>query len=377
MQECYLDNSATTKPCERAKEMMIFALENCWGNPSSLHDKGIEADELLQKGRKAVAASLGCNEKEVFFTSGGTEGNNLAIFGAAYAAKRKGNRVITTAVEHPSVQKAFDRLENEGFEVIRLRPDKYGKVNPAELKEAINEKTVLISMMYVNNEVGTIEPVEEISKAVKLKGAPALIHIDAVQAFGKLPFSVKKLGADLVTISSHKIHGPKGVGAIYIKEGTKLHPVAVGGGQEKDIRPGTEAMPAIAGFTGAVESLRVKESLEKVTFLRNSFVEKLSATDGVTVNSPADALPYIVNVSLHKLNSETVLNFLSASGVYVSSGSACSKGHKSPVLTAMGIDDELINSSLRISLSRYTTEEELQICAELFEKALKNLAKRR
>ena len=375
--ECYLDNSATTKPCKKAVENMLYAVENCWGNPSSLHDKGIDADEMLLKARRAVAKSLSCDEKEIFFTSGGTEGNNLAIFGAAYKNRRKGNRVITTSVEHPSVGKAFDRLESEGFEVIRLKTDSFGRVSKDELFEAVNDKTILVSMMYVNNEVGAIEPVEEIARAVKLKNASALIHVDAVQAYGKLPINVRKLGADLLTVSSHKIHGPKGVGALYIKNGTKLQPVAVGGGQEKDIRPGTEPMPAIMGFMGAVESLTVKESLEKITALRDSFVEKLENTQGITVNSPDDALPYIVNISLQKLNSETVLNFMSGMGIYVSSGSACSKGHKSPVLTAMGLSDEIINSSLRVSLSKYTTEEELDFFVETAEKALRTLAKRR
>lgn len=377
MSECYLDNSATTKPCKKAVENMLYALETCWGNPSSLHDKGIEADELLLKARKAVASALSANEKEIYFTSGGTEGNNLAIFGAAYKNRRKGNRVITTAVEHPSVQKAFDRLQNEGFEVVRLKTDPFGRVRKEELYEAIDEKTVLVSMMYVNNEVGAIEPVEEIRKAVRFKNSPALIHVDAVQAFGKLPINVRTLGADLVTISSHKIHGPKGVGAIYIRDGVKLQSVAVGGGQERDIRPGTEAMPAIAGFLGAVESLTVKESLQKITELRDGFQEKLRSVEGITVNSPDDALPYIVNLSLNKLNSETVLNFMSGMGIYVSSGSACSKGHKSPVLTAMGLSDEIINSSIRVSLSRYTTEEELDMFVGACEKALKTLAKRR
>ncbi|MBR2418768.1 MAG: cysteine desulfurase, partial [Clostridia bacterium] len=364
MSECYLDNSATTKPCKKAVENMLYALETCWGNPSSLHDKGIEADELLLKARKAVALALSANEKEIYFTSGGTEGNNLAIFGAAYKNRRKGNRVITTAVEHPSVQKAFDRLQSEGFEVVRLKTDPFGRVSKEDLYEAIDEKTVLVSMMYVNNEVGAIEPVEEIRKAVKFKNSPALIHVDAVQAFGKLPINVRTLGADLVTISSHKIHGPKGVGAIYIRDGVKLQSVAVGGGQERDIRPGTEAMPAIAGFLGAVESLTVKESLQKLTKLRDEFTDKLRSVEGITVNSPDDALPYIVNLSLNKLNSETVLNFMSGMGIYVSSGSACSKGHKSPVLTAMGLSDEIINSSIRVSLSRYTTEEELDAFVE-------------
>ncbi len=375
--ECYLDNSATTKPCKKAVEMMTYALENCWGNPSSLHEKGIEASELLLKARKRIAKELCCSEKEIFFTSGGTEGNNLAIFSGARAGKRKGNRVITTSLEHPSVSKAFDRLQNEGFEVIRLKSDSFGKVDINELKEAVNEKTILISMMYVNNEVGSIQPVEEIAKIVKLKKAPALIHIDAVQAFGKLPINVKKTGADFLTVSSHKIHGPKGVGAIYIKEGTKITGVAVGGGQEKDVRPGTESMPAIAGFFGAAESLDTKKNLERITALRDDFILKLKATEGITVNSPDDALPYIINIALEKLNSETVLNFLSDRGIYVSSGSACSKGHKSPVLTAMGLSDDIINSSIRVSLSRYTTKEELDLLLSECKNALKTLFKRK
>lgn len=372
----YLDNSATTKVCEKAKKNMIDALESCWGNPSSLHEKGIEADNLLLKAREAVAKTLSCEKEEIFFTSGGTEGNNLAVFGAAYANKRKGNRVITSAVEHPSVQKAFDRLEKEGFEVIRIGTDSKGRLDFAALSDAINEKTVLVSIMAVNNEVGAVQPIGEIAALIKRKKSPALFHIDAVQAFGKIPLNVKKLGADLMTVSSHKIHGPKGVGALFVKKGTKLTPVAVGGGQERDIRPGTEPMPAIAGFMGAVEELTVKASLEKITLLRDSFTKKLTEREGVVINSPDDSLPYIVNISLPGYRSETLLNFLSDCGIYVSSGSACAKGHKSHVLTAMKLPDGLIDSSLRISLSRFTTEEELDYFLIMLDKAMKAIMKK-
>ncbi len=372
----YLDNSATTKVCETAKKNMLFALENCWGNPSSLHDKGIEADTLLLKARVTVAKMLCCEKEEIIFTSGGTESNNLAIFGTAYANRRKGNRVITSAVEHPSVQKAFDRLEKEGFEVIRIGTDLKGTLDTEALTEAIDEKTVLVSVMAVNNEVGAIEPVDRIASMIKLKNSPAIFHIDAVQAFGKIPLNAKKLGADLITVSSHKIHGPKGVGALFIKKGTKLTPVAVGGGQEKDIRPGTEPMPAIAGFMGAVEELTVKSSLEKVTSLRDSFIQEIRKREGIVINSPKNALPYIVNISVPGYRSETLLNFLSDSGIYVSSGSACAKGHKSHVLTAMGLSDSLIDSSLRISLSRFTTEEELNLFLETIDKAMKVIIKK-
>ncbi len=372
----YLDNSATTKVCEKAKKNMIDALESCWGNPSSLHEKGIEADALLLKARETVAKALSCERDEIIFTGGGTEGNNLAVFGAAFANKRKGNRVITSAVEHPSVQKAFDRLEREGFEVIRIGTDKSGIIDLSALEDAVNERTVLVSIMAVNNEVGAIQPVDKIASVIKRKNSPALFHIDAVQAFGKIPLNVKKLGADLMTVSSHKIHGPKGVGALFIKKGTRLTPVAVGGGQERDIRPGTEPMPAIAGFMGAVEELSIKASLGKITALRDSFTAKLKEKDGIVINSPEDALPYIVNISLPGYRSETLLNFLSDSGFYVSSGSACAKGHKSYVLTAMQLPDSLIDSSLRISLSRFTTEEELDSFTEALGRAMKVIMKK-
>lgn len=372
----YLDNSATTKVCEKSKQNMLYAIENCWGNPSSLHEKGIEADTLLLKARETVAKALSCERDEIFFTSGGTEGNNLAVFGAAYAGRRKGNRVITSAVEHPSVQKAFDRLEKEGFEVIRIGTDAYGEIDFDALTDAVNEKTVLVSIMAVNNEVGTIQPVDKIASLIKRKHSPALFHIDAVQAFGKIPINVKKLGADLMTVSSHKIHGPKGVGALYIKKGTKLTPVTVGGGQERDIRPGTEPMPAIAGFMGAVEGLTVKASLSNITDLRDSFIGELTKREGIVINSPMYALPYIINISLPGYRSETLLNFFSDCGIYVSSGSACAKGHKSHVLTAMNLPDSLIDSSLRISLSRFTAKEELDYFLEMLDKAMKVIMKK-
>ena len=372
----YLDNSATTKPCKSAKENMIKAIDECWGNPSSLHSQGIEADMLLLSGRRLLAKTLSCDEKEIYFTSGGTESNNIAIFGAAYAGIRKGKKIITSAIEHPSVHKCFDKLESEGFQVVKIGVDSKGMLNLSELEREVDEKTILVSIMAVNNEVGTVEPIEEIKNIIRRKNSPALIHIDAVQAFGKLPINVKKLGADLMSVSSHKIHGPKGVGALFIKNSAKLSPRVFGGGQEKDIRPGTEPMPAIAGFAGAVEELKIKDSLSRMTALRDEFVKELRSIDGVVINSPDDALPYIVNVSLMGLRSETVLNLMSQMGIYVSSGSACAKGHKSHVLTAMGLDDGIIDSSLRVSLSRFTTKEELQYFIEGVNKSLTTIMKR-
>lgn len=375
--EVYLDNSATTPLCKTAKEKIISAMDEVWGNPSSLHEKGIEASNLLSTARRTLSKILSCDEKEIYFTSGGTESNNIAILGAVNAMKRKGNKIITTSIEHPSVKSVYEKLSINGYDVVFLPVDKTGKIDLQVLEKEIDEKTVLISVMAVNNEVGSIQPVEEIAKIIRRKGSPALFHIDAVQAFGKIILNARKLGADLISVSSHKIHGPKGVGALYIKNGVKITPTYIGGSQERDIRPGTEPMLAIAGFLGAMEELKIKESLQNVTEIRNYFVEKLKKIDGVILNSDEDALPYIVNFALSGIPSETVLNFLSDMEIYVSSGSACAKGHKSYVLKAMGIDDKIIDSSLRISFSRFTTKIQLDYCLQAIEKATKTIMRKK
>lgn len=372
----YLDNSATTKCCENAKEKMLFAIDECWGNPSSLHAKGIDADMLLLSARRAVAKEVGAGEKEIVFTSGGTESNNLAIFGTAYAMKRRGNKIITSAIEHPSVLKCCEKLQQEGFTIVKIPVNKDGLIDLDVLEKEIDSKTILVSIMAVNNEIGTIEPIDKIKAIIKRKASPALFHVDAVQAFGKLPINVKKFGIDLMSISSHKIHGPKGAGALYIKDGVRLVPRTYGGSQEKEIRPGTEPMIAISGFFGAVEALKTKDSLSKMTILRDSFIERLHEIPGVSVNSPEGALPYIVNLSLDGLRSETVLNLLSSMGIFVSSGSACAKGHKSYVLSEIGLSDNQIDSAIRVSLSRFTTSEELDYFILGINKALSTLMKR-
>lgn len=368
--QAYLDNSATTCVCKEAIDAMMKALTENWGNPSSLHQKGIDAEEILLDARAALSQMLGCGRDEIYLTSGGTQSNNIALFGAANAMKRKGGKIIISAVEHPSVSKAADRLESDGFEVVRLSVDRHAKINLRQLEEALDEKTILVSIMAVNNELGTIEPIEQAAKIIKAH-SNALFHVDAVQAFGKIPLQVKKIGCDMMSVSSHKIHGPKGAGALYIRNGVRIVSPICGGGQEKDIRPGTEPMPAIAGFGAAIRALKVRESLERLTALRDGFVSSLSKIDGVVINSDENSLPYIVNISLPGLPSEAVLNLLSDMEIYVSSGSACAKGHKSPVLTAAGLENELINSSVRISLSRFTTKEELDYFIGAIEKALK------
>lgn len=358
--EAYLDNSATTPLCKEAVEKINFTLTSCWGNPSSLHSNGIAASELLEESRGIIAGKLSCEPNEIIFTSGGTESNNIAVLGAANALKRRGSRIITTSVEHPSVDEPIKYLESQGFDVIRLRVNENGLVDERQLYAATNPSVVLISVMYVNNEVGTIQPVEFAKRAAVHAGANALIHCDAVQAFGKVQLKPYNMGVDLMSISSHKIHGPKGAGALFIKKGTRLAPHSLGGLQENKFRPGTEPLHDIAGFAAAAKALPdYHQSLEKATALRDYFVQNVSAMENVKINSPANALPYITNISVLGIPSEVMLNYLAEMGIYVSSGSACSKGHKSRVLTAMNLNDERINSALRISISRFTTKEEI------------------
>lgn len=376
--EAYLDNSATTCLCSSAKEKMVEAINKYYGNPSSLHGVGTVAQHQLDAARAAVARSLSCEPEEIVFTNSGSLANNAAIFGAAHALRRRGNRIVTTCVEHPSVSECMAQLEKEGFEVIYLKVDKSGRINKSELMQAVNSKTVLISLMYVNNEVGSIMPVETARLAVKKNGAPALIHCDAVQAYGKLPIKPSRLGVDLMSASAHKINGPKGVGFLYVRKGVRIAPYVFGGGQEGKIYSGTQPMPAIMGLHGAVDELpELSSQLEKTKALRDYFVSELRKIDGVLINSDEDALPYIVNISAPGHPSQTMLNFLSDSGVYVSGGSACSKGHRSKVLTAMGIEPERIDSALRISFSRFTTREEIDMLLCALENAVSTLRKKK
>lgn len=376
--EAYLDNSATTCLCSSAKERMVEAINKYYGNPSSLHSVGTAAQRQLDAARAAVAKSLSCEAEEIVFTGSGTLANNAAILGAAHALRRRGNRIVTTCVEHPSVSECMAQLEKEGFEVIYLKVDKYGRINKSELMQAVNSKTILISLMYVNNEVGSIMPVETARLAVKKAGAPALIHCDAVQAYGKLPIKPSRLGVDLMSASAHKINGPKGVGFLYVRKGVRLAPYIFGGGQEGKIYSGTQPMPAILGLQGAVEELPdLTAQLEKTTALRDYLVQEARKINGIVINSGEDALPYIVNISAIGHPSQTMLNYLSDSGVYVSGGSACSKGHRSKVLTAMGLAPERIDSALRISLSRFTTRDETDMFLCALENGVNTLRKKK
>ena len=376
--EHYLDNSATTRVCEKSAEKVLELMTQCYGNPSSLHKKGLEAQREVAHARQAVAVSLGAQPREIIFTSGGTEANNLAVLGGAAAGRRRGKRIVTTAIEHPSVLEPMRQLEKEGFEVVFLTPDTDGRVPEEAVLKAVTGDTILISVMAVNNELGSIQPIEVLKKAVKRAGAPALVHVDGVQAYGKLPLRPEKLGIDLLTVSGHKIHGPKGVGALYVSKNARILPRTFGGGQERELRPGTEAAPLIAGLGAAVEELPDwRQAYSRMEKLRDYTLQKLSGLEGVEVNSPVEGLPYLLNFSALGIRSETMLHFLAQRGIYVSSGSACAKGKQSHVLKAAGLPDSRISSAIRVSFSRENTERDADALAEGVREGLACLARAR
>ena len=329
----YLDNSSTTKPCESAIAGINSALGDDWGNPSSLYNLGLNAQLRVDEAREKLSKMLGCRADEIYFTSCGTEGNNTAILGAAGARKKRGNRIVTTAIEHPSVLEAMKRLETDGFEVIYLKPDQNGCVREQDIINAVNDKTILVSIMLVNNETGAIQPVAAAARAIKAVGAPSLLHCDAVQAFGKMEINAARLGADLITVSAHKIHGPKGIGALYIKKGVTIKPLLIGGGQENNMRSGTESVPLICGFLGAMNEMpNIKSVYENMRNLWSYTKDILLETGLVEINSSDSSLPYVLNISVMGYRSETMLHFLESKGIYVSSGSACARGKGSYVL---------------------------------------------
>ncbi len=357
----YLDNSATTKPCVAAINRISQALQTNWGNPSSLHSLGVDAEILLNKARETVANTINSKPNEIIFTSCGTEANNLAILSALHR-KNRGNRVITTAIEHPSVLETVKRLEDEGFEVIRLSVDENGIIDLKQLEQALNSKTVLVSIMLVNNEIGSIEPISDVAKLIKDLAPNAFFHCDAVQAFCKIPINVKTLGVDLLSASAHKIHGPKGIGFLYCKKGINIKPLISGGGQEMNLRSGTEAMPAIAGLLGALEEMPNPNNLTQNIAELNRYARELSEKcPFIEINSPKDALPYILNISVMGYRSETMLHFLESKNIFVSSGSACAKGEASYVLTAIGLNRARSDSALRLSFSRQNTKEDIDL----------------
>ena len=346
----YLDNAATTKPCEEAVEAVVRGLRE-FGNPSSLHGLGLAAEKEREHARNAIASALGALPEEVFFTSCATESSNTVIFGAAASVGKRKKKIVTTSVEHPSVAVCCDKLAEQGFEVIRISPDENGSISAEDIISAVDDNTCLVSIMLVNNETGTIFPVERAFTAIKKKYPQVLTHCDCVQGFMKLPVKVKKLGADFISLSAHKIHGPKGIGALYIRKGVHIPSLLVGGGQERGFRSGTESVPLIMGFGAACEKLSadIGGRFEKVSAIKSRLTQLCAETDGIRVLSPADGSPYICSIAVEGLKSEVMLHFLEQRGIYVSSGSACSKGKKSTVIKEFGVSDKLRDSVLRIS----------------------------
>jgi len=367
----YLDNSATTRPCESAVRKMNEAVLDTWGNPSSLHKMGFDASLLLSEARKEAAKALRCEEKEIYFSTGGTASNNTAIFGCLNKKSHAGKRIVSSAIEHPSVLRCLDRLENDGFEVIRLLPSEDGNISIDSISQAIDENTVLVSLMAVNNETGCILPFDKVKKVIRRKKSNALFHVDAVQAFGKMP--VNAAFADMITASAHKIHSVKGAGLLYVSKSVKLKPYLLGGGQENSLFSGTQNVPAIAAFGKAIEECRdIETHAQHVRKLNLYLRERLSEFENVRINSPSDALEYILNISVLGVPSQVSVNALSERGVYVSAGSACSKGHRSDTLTSMNLDSERIDSAIRVSLSRYSSKEEI----DLFISSLREISAR-
>ena len=364
----YLDNCSTTKVCEEAINAINDALKNNWGNPSSLHKKGFDAQILLENSRKTIADFIDSAPQNVYFTPGGTYSNNMAILGIADKLKHLGNRIITTRIEHSSVLGPIEELKKLGFEVIYLKPDNNGFISKEQVFEAVNKDTCFISMMMINNEIGSILPVNHLKDILKSKNPNGIIHVDAIQAFGKVPINVKKLKADFISFSCHKIHGPKGVGALYVSPNVKLKPIIWGGGQGNLISPGTEA---IAGFSAAVSAIpNLLIQYENIKKLHEYATKNLTSIDGVSINSNVESSPFILNFSAGRIKSETMINYLSANNLFVSGGSACSKGKQSYVLKSMGLPSDRINSAIRISFSRFTTKSQIDILTDNVRQAL-------
>jgi len=357
----YLDNSATTKPCKEAVEAMTTALTENWGNPSALYGFGFDAAKALRSARQQVAAAMGAEPDRVFFTSGGTEADNWAVFGTVKRLGKRGKHIITTAIEHHAVLHCMKELESQGFEVTYLQPDNEGRITLDSLKAALRSDTILVSIMMVNNEVGSVMPIAQMAKLTHRLAPNALFHTDAVQGFLKVPFSAKTLGADLITVSSHKVHGPKGAGALYISPKLKAFPpLLVGGGQENNLRSGTEGTPAIFGFAAACSACAAtfREDIAREKDLLSALVDELSGIDGIVINGCHEA-PHILSMSVPGVPTQNTINILQDHGICVSAGSACAKGHRSHVLEAMNAKSEVMDGSFRISLCRNSTTEEL------------------
>lgn len=379
--EAYLDNSATTPCLPEVTELMVKLMTMDYGNPSSMHGKGFEAEKYIKESKEIFAKNLKVLEKEIFFTSGGTESDNMAVLGAAYANQRSGKHLITTKIEHPGIKSPMNYLEEQGFEVSYLSVDRQGIISLRELKNLIRKDTILVSIMHVNNEIGSVQPIESAGKIIKECNPKCLFHVDDIQGFGKYRIYPKKSMIDLLSISGHKIHGPKGIGVLYVEQKVKMQPIIWGGGQQRGYRSGTENVPGIAGIGKATEMLYqdFEKKIESLYLLKDFFIEKLEEIPDVKVNSQKgkDSAPHIVSLSVRGIRSEVLLHTLEESGIYVSAGSACAsnKPAVSETLKAIKLEKELLESTIRFSFSTFTTKEELDYTAQVCAKVIPLLRK--
>lgn len=380
--EAYLDNAATTRVFPEVRDIMLQVMEKDFGNPSSRHTKGIEAEGYVTKAVQQIAGTLKCQPKEIILTSGGTESNNMALIGTALANQRAGKHVITTRIEHASIHEPFGRLEQMGYEAQYLPVDHNGHLQPEVLEEAVREDTLLVSVMMVNNEMGAVEDIKKLVAVAKQKNPNVIFHVDAIQAYGKYKIVPKRLGIDLMSVSGHKIHGPKGSGFLYVRDGVRISPIILGGGQQRGMRSGTENVPAIAGLGEAVRLIyqQHSEKVERLYALKQRLIDGLTAMEGVSINginglSLTETAPHIVSASFDGIKSEVMLHALAQEGVYVSSGSACSSNHPdlSGTLKAIGVEDRLLDSTLRFSFSVLSTEKEVDHALEAVAKVLPQL----
>ncbi|WP_250673941.1 cysteine desulfurase family protein [Paraclostridium ghonii] len=375
--EIYLDNSATTKPYSEVVEKMIYALTTDYANPSAVHKKGVEVEKKIKKIRQEIAKSVGCKDKEIIFTSGGTEANNTIIRGITNLHKKRKNHIITTNIEHPSVLRTMEDLEDQGFEVTYIKVNNKGVVSIDDVKNAIKDNTILISMMHVNNEIGSVQPIKEIGKHLSTLKEKVYLHVDAVQSFTKINFKPSRYNIDFMSVSGHKLHGPKGIGFMYIKDNNKIKPMLTGGGQEIGIRSGTENVAGIYGLGEAINiimsDLNSKiENIDRLKVLLKDFI--VENIEDIKVNSPEDGVCHILNISFKGVKGEVLLHHLAQQGIFVSTGSACSSKKKgSHVLNAIGLTSEDIDGAIRFSLSDMTTEEEIKEACEIIKKSVEEL----
>lgn len=373
--EIYLDNSATTRPYDDVIDIMMKVYREDYGNPSSKHYKGVDSEKYVKEAREIIAKSLKASSREILFTSGGTESDNTALIGCAMAGKRRGNHIITTKIEHPAILETTEYLKKQGFDITYLNVDKQGVVDLEQLKNSLTHETIIVSVMHTNNEIGSVQPLEEIGKIIKAFDKDILFHVDAVQGYGKFNIVPKKANIDLMSVSGHKIHGPKGIGFLYIKEGTKILPYIMGGGQQGGMRSGTENVPAIAGMAQAVKNIyeNLEEDRQRMYELRDQVIDGVSSIEGVQINGMPErqGAPHIISISVKNVRAEVLLHSLEEKNIYVSSGSACAsnKNTVSDTLRAIGLDKEYLDSTIRVSLSVFNTKEDI----EAFVSALKDI----